>query len=206
MTVLQNTIDLPDGTLLAGWLDVELVGNPFRAPTQTEALGPIKDMSIVGGTWSIDLPPGLYVITQRRQDGLFHSRWTVEVPDSESAVWLADCLVSVPGTPAAVPLLGVGAVSVDEAGHLVLTYTNGVTVDAGEVRGPEGPEGPQGPSIAGSVLSVKQNPDGTWDNRLTSRTDVRVIWLRMVVGSADPGYAVSPAVNGMYDADIVIGA
>lgn len=139
MTTLRNTVTEPDGTALDGWLDVAAVGSPFRNATQSEVLGPIKDRPFTGGAWSVELVPGLYVITQRRRSGAFHSRWTADVPDSGSPVWLADCLVSAPSTPASMALLGIAATVVDEAGHLQITYTNGSTVDAGPVIGPEGP-------------------------------------------------------------------
>lgn len=139
MTLLRNTVTEPDGSPLNGWLDVAIVGNPFRPATQTEVLGPVKDRQIVAGAWSVDLAPGLYAVTQRRRDGAFHSRWTVEVPDSATAVWLADCLVTVPGTPASVLLRAVTSATVDGAGHLQVAYSDGSTVDAGPVIGPQGP-------------------------------------------------------------------
>lgn len=58
---------------------------------------------------------------------------------------------------------------------------------------------------AGSVLYVNQNGDGTWPNRLTSRTDVKTIWTKIVAGSADPASATSPAVNGAYANDVAFG-
>jgi hypothetical protein len=59
---------------------------------------------------------------------------------------------------------------------------------------------------AGSVLSQVQNAGGSWPNRPTSRTDVRVIWIRIVAASSDPAAATSPSVTGAYNNDIVIGA
>ncbi|TFV90394.1 hypothetical protein [Blastococcus sp. CT_GayMR16] len=59
---------------------------------------------------------------------------------------------------------------------------------------------------AGSTLYVDQNdPAGTWPNRPTSRTDIKVIWTKTVVGSSDPAAATSPAVNGAYSKDLVVG-
>lgn len=59
---------------------------------------------------------------------------------------------------------------------------------------------------AGSVISVVQNGDGSWPNRLSSRTDLRCMWLRIVAGSSDPAAATSPSVAGAYTNDVVIGA
>lgn len=50
-----------------------------------------------------------------------------------------------------------------------------------------------------------QNGDGTWPDRPTSRTDIKVFWIKIVVGSADPASATSPAVNGAYARDGVLG-
>lgn len=41
--------------------------------------------------------------------------------------------------------VGIGGVLVNDDGHLIVTLTDGMPLDAGEVRGPQGPEGPQGP-------------------------------------------------------------
>lgn len=169
MTILQNTLTEPDGTALDGWLDVAVVGNPFRPVTGTEILGPIKDHRFTGGVWSVELTPGLYTVTQRRSDGLFHSRWTADVPDSVSPVWLADCLVTLPGTPTAVPLLGIASTVVDEDGHLQITYTNGQAVDAGLVLGPQGPPytGSAAEFNAASVTAIEEAgavaPAGAWN-------------------------------------------
>lgn len=59
---------------------------------------------------------------------------------------------------------------------------------------------------AGFVVFMVQNSDGTWPNRRTSRTDLLGIWVRIVAGSSDPAAATSPAVNGAYGSDIVVGA
>lgn len=42
--------------------------------------------------------------------------------------------------------ISVTSANVDSSGHLVLTLTNGQTVDAGNVIGPQGPAGPAGPA------------------------------------------------------------
>lgn len=59
---------------------------------------------------------------------------------------------------------------------------------------------------AGAVIYMVQNSDGTWPNRLSSRTDLLGIWLRVVTGSSDPAAATSPSVVGAYNNDVVIGA
>lgn len=59
---------------------------------------------------------------------------------------------------------------------------------------------------SGSIFYVMQNGDGSWPNRLSSRTDLLARWIRIVAASADPGLATSPAVNGAYLGDIVEGA
>ncbi len=41
---------------------------------------------------------------------------------------------------------GISSASVNDAGELILTLTDGQTVNAGSVVGPEGPSGPQGPA------------------------------------------------------------
>ena len=59
---------------------------------------------------------------------------------------------------------------------------------------------------AGCVIAMDQNSDGSWPNRLSSRTDLKGLWIRTVAGSSDPAAAVSPAVNGAYGKDLVVGA
>lgn len=59
---------------------------------------------------------------------------------------------------------------------------------------------------ARTVVHIVQNANGTWPNRPTSRTDVLCFWVRIVNGSADPAAVTSPAVNGAYTNDIVVGA
>lgn len=58
---------------------------------------------------------------------------------------------------------------------------------------------------AKTMLSVVQNGGGTWPDRPTSRTDVQVMWIKIVGGSSDPASATSPAVNGAYSNDLVAG-
>lgn len=58
---------------------------------------------------------------------------------------------------------------------------------------------------ASTLVFVNQNGDGTWPNRPTSRTDVKCMWTKAVVGSADPAAVTSPAVNGAYGNDLVVG-
>jgi hypothetical protein len=59
---------------------------------------------------------------------------------------------------------------------------------------------------AGLVCFVVQtSPSGAWGNRPTSRTDLKCIWIRTVTGSANPAAATSPAVNGAYSNDLVVG-
>ena len=53
--------------------------------------------------------------------------------------------------------------------------------------------------------AVVQNGDGTWDDRPTSSTSELVLWVRTVAGSADPNPTASPAVNGAYNTDPVVG-
>lgn len=59
---------------------------------------------------------------------------------------------------------------------------------------------------AGATLFVVQNGDGTWPNRPTSRTDIVVFWIRIVVGSSDPSAVTSPTLTGAYNNDVVVGA
>lgn len=59
---------------------------------------------------------------------------------------------------------------------------------------------------ANTLVYQNQNSDGTWPNRPTSRTDMKCIWTRVVAGSANPAAATSPAVNGAYSNDVVVGA
>lgn len=60
---------------------------------------------------------------------------------------------------------------------------------------------------AGSVLYAVQNSsDNSWPNRPTTRTDIMVIWIRLVNGSGDPAPATSPSVSGAYGNDITFGA
>lgn len=59
---------------------------------------------------------------------------------------------------------------------------------------------------AGSVIYAVQNGDGTWPNRLSPRTDLLGIWVRIVAGSGNPPQATPPAVGGAYVDDLVIGA
>lgn len=172
MTVLQNTVTEPDGTALDGWLDVAALGSPFRPGTQSEVLGPIKDRQFTGGTWSVNLVPGLYEVTQRRRDGAVHSRWTVQVPDAGSA-WLADCLVTVPGTPASMALLGLADATVDGAGHLLLIYTDGSSIDAGSVAGPPG-DGGGTVDLAGTPLELRATA-GTYAPRPATTRPVHFI-------------------------------
>ena len=47
--------------------------------------------------------------------------------------------------------------SVNGAGHLILTLTNGQTIDAGSVIGPQGQAGPQGPTGPAGGGSGTQN-------------------------------------------------
>lgn len=54
---------------------------------------------------------------------------------------------------------------------------------------------------AGTVLSVVQNSDGSWPNRPTSRTDLRVLWFKTVSASADPSAVTAPSVGGAYATD-----
>lgn len=54
---------------------------------------------------------------------------------------------------------------------------------------------------AGSVLAVTQNGDGTWPNRPTSRTDIKVLWFKVVSSSADPASVTAPSTAGAYQYD-----
>lgn len=98
MTILQNTLTEPDGTLLDGWLSISLVGSPFRPATQSEVLG-LQSQRVSGGFWPVELAPGQYEVLQRRIDGTVYSRWSVTVPAAEAPVWLGDCLVTSPSAP-----------------------------------------------------------------------------------------------------------
>lgn len=58
--------------------------------------------------------------------------------------------------------------------------------------------------LPGSVLlAVIQNTDGTWPNRPDATH--HTLWIRIVAGSADPAGVTSPAVNGAYSYDPVVG-
>lgn len=59
---------------------------------------------------------------------------------------------------------------------------------------------------ANALISQVQNGDGSWPNRPTSRTDLKCVWIRIVTGSSNPASATSPAVNGAYSNDVVVGA
>jgi hypothetical protein len=197
VTTLQNTVTEPDGSPVDGWLDVTLIGNPFQADSQTEILGPVKDRRFTDGAWSINLAPGLYGVTQRRQDGSFHSRWNVEVPDSESPVWLADCLVSVPGKPTTVPLRGIASSAVDDDGHLQLTYTDGTTLDAGLVTGPPGPPYTDSAAEFGQAMTAAAEDDSS-DFAGALRDIYRALVAEEVVrASISSGtYTIDPGTTG----------
>lgn len=62
------------------------------------------------------------------------------------------------------------------------------------------------PGLPGQdVLYVRQRSDGTWPLRPTSRTDLLVIWQRIVAGSPPPAAASAPFVNGAYNLDFCFG-
>ena len=54
--------------------------------------------------------------------------------------------------------ISVTSAGVDSSGHLVLTLTNGQTVDAGNVIGPQGPTGPAGTADSFSTVVSKVEP------------------------------------------------
>jgi S1-C subfamily serine protease len=67
-----------------------------------------------------------------------------------------------PVGPAGASGVSVTGASVNSSGHLLLTLSNGQTIDAGSVVGPEGPAGPQGPA----------GPSGTTTGSMTSFADI----------------------------------
>ncbi|HTY82083.1 MAG TPA: trypsin-like peptidase domain-containing protein [Dehalococcoidales bacterium] len=51
------------------------------------------------------------------------------------------------------PGVSVTGASVNNAGHLVLSFSNGQQVDAGSIIGPQGPAGPSGAGVTGASVS-----------------------------------------------------
>lgn len=78
---------------------------------------------------------------------------------AKSLVAISMLLVSMTGCagPAGT---GISGANVNESGHLVLSLSNGQTVDAGSVIGPAGPTGPTGTAGAAG-LQGPQGPAGT---------------------------------------------
>jgi S1-C subfamily serine protease len=64
--------------------------------------------------------------------------------------------------PAGASGVSVTGASVNSSGHLLLTLSNGQTIDAGNVVGPQGPAGPEGPA----------GPSGTSTGSMTSFADI----------------------------------
>lgn len=56
---------------------------------------------------------------------------------------------------------------------------------------------------AGVLLAVVQNSDGSWPNRYD--TAHLHFWIRIVSGSSDPRSVTSPALNGAYPNEPVVG-
>jgi S1-C subfamily serine protease len=62
------------------------------------------------------------------------------------------------GSAAVSPAISVTGASVNSAGHLVLVLSNGQTIDAGSVIGPQGPTGPAGTSTGSGASFVSIIP------------------------------------------------
>ena len=54
---------------------------------------------------------------------------------------------------AGAPGVSVSGATISSNGHLILTFSNGQTIDAGNVTGPSGPAGPAGTSVTGASVS-----------------------------------------------------
>lgn len=63
-----------------------------------------------------------------------------------------------PQGPAGEDGRGIRSTKVNNKGHLIITYTDGLELDAGKVKGDEGPQGPRGPS--GTVINSGSSGGG----------------------------------------------